>query len=229
MFSDFPPIEAVVFDLDGLMLNTEDVFDLAGNELMSRRGMQMTDDIRHRMLGRRPDEAFQALKDLSGITDDIADLKQETRDLFAEIAENHLHVMPGLLSLLAEVERRKIPKAVATSSPRDYMSHLLEKFQLLHRFQVTLAAEDVTEGKPHPEIYLAATGLLDVSPENTMVLEDSETGMRAAAAAGTFVFAVPNRHTRHGDFSRASRVVSSLADASILARLDGRDHPSAVD
>jgi HAD superfamily hydrolase (TIGR01509 family) len=229
MFIGFPPIEAVVFDLDGLMLNTEDVFELAGNELMSRRGLQMTDVIRHRMLGRRPDEAFQALKDLSGITDDIEDLKQETRQLFAAIAEDHLKVMPGLLSLLADIEQRNLPKAVATSSPRDYMAYLLDKFQLLHRFDVTLTAEDVTEGKPHPEIYLTAAGLLDVAPENTLVLEDSETGMRAAAAAGTFVFAVPNRHTRHGDFSRASRVVSSLADESIVARLDASGESSSVE
>ncbi len=220
MFSESPPIKAVVFDLDGLMLNTEDVFELAGSELMFRRGLQMTDTIRHRMLGRRPDEAFQALKDLSGITDKIEDLKQETRELFAAIAEDRLTVMPGLLSLLTEIEQRQIPKAVATSSPRDYMAYLLDKFRLLNRFDVTLTAEDVTEGKPHPEIYLKAVGMLDVAPENTMVLEDSETGMLAAAAAGTFVFAVPNRHTCHGDFSRASRVVSSLADASILARLD---------
>ncbi|MCP4782002.1 MAG: HAD family phosphatase [Fuerstiella sp.] len=229
MFTDFPPIRAVVFDLDGLMLNTEDVFDLAGNELMLRRGLRMTDAIRHRMLGRRPDEAFQALKDLSGITDDIEDLKQETRELFEAIAEDHLKIMPGLLSLLADIEDRKLPKAVATSSPRDYMTHLLNRFGLLQRFDITLAAEDVTEGKPHPEIYLAATGLLDVMPENTLVLEDSETGMRAAAAAGTFVFAVPNRHTQHGDFSQASRVVSSLADTSIVARLDANAASAAVD
>ncbi len=229
MFTDFPPIHAVVFDLDGLMLNTEDVFDLAGKELLSRRGLQMTDEIHRRMLGRRPDEAFQAMKDLSGITDDIDDLKQETRALFAAIAEDHLKIMPGLLSLLDEIERRALPKAVATSSPRDYMTHLLDRFHLLHRFDITLAAEDVTEGKPHPEIYLTAAVLLEVVPENTLVLEDSETGMSAAAAAGTFVFAVPNRHTRHGDFSRASRVVSSLADASIIARLDAPGSSSAVD
>ncbi len=229
MFTDLPRIKAVVFDLDGLMLNTEDVFDLAGNELMLRRGLQMTDVIRHRMLGRRPDEAFQALKDLSGITDDIEDLKQETRELFASIAEDYLKIMPGLLPLLAEIEQRKLPKAVATSSPRDYMTHLLNRFGLLHRFDITLAAEDVTEGKPHPEIYLTAAGLLDVVPENTLVLEDSETGMRAAAAAGTFVIAVPNRHTQHGDFSKASRVVSSLADTSIVARLDANGAAGAVD
>ena len=229
MFTGFPPIHAVVFDLDGLMLNTEDVFDLAGKELLSRRGLQMTDEIHRRMLGRRPDEAFQALKDLSGITDEIDDLKQETRELFSAIAQDHLKIMPGLLSLLDEIEERELPKAVATSSPRDYMIHLLDKFSLLHRFDVTLTAEDVTEGKPHPEIYLTAASLLNVVPENTLVLEDSETGMRAAAAAGAFVFAVPNRHTRHGDFSKASRVVPSLADTSIVARLDTPRSSSAVD
>jgi beta-phosphoglucomutase-like phosphatase (HAD superfamily) len=70
-------IKAVVFDLDGLMLNTEDVFDLAGKAMLARRGLTMTDQIHHSMLGRRPDEAFQALKDLTGIKDSIEHLKDD--------------------------------------------------------------------------------------------------------------------------------------------------------
>jgi beta-phosphoglucomutase-like phosphatase (HAD superfamily) len=76
----FPSIRAVVFDLDGLMLNTEDIFDHAGRELMQRRGMEMSEEIHHQMLGRRPHEAFQILKDMTGIQDEITDLMHETRD-----------------------------------------------------------------------------------------------------------------------------------------------------
>lgn len=211
-----PRIEAVVFDLDGLMLNTEDVFSIAGCRLLERRNLAMTEEIHQRMLGRRPDEAFQALKELSGISDSIESLKQETRTLFYEIAEDHLSIMPGLFELLDMIETADLPKAVATSSPRDYMEHLLEKFDLLHRFPVTLTAEDVVHGKPHPEIYLTAASQLDVAPDRMLVLEDSETGTRAAAAAGAVTVSVPNCHTANGDFSMAWLKVPSLEDRSLL-------------
>lgn len=211
-----PEIQAVVFDLDGLMLNTEDIFDLAGRELLARRDLQMTDEIHHSMLGRRPDEAFQAMKDLTGIGDSIDALKLEVRELFSVIAEDHLAMMPGLLELLDIIEERNLPKAVATSSPRDYMNDLLGRFDLLHRFSITLTAEDVTHGKPHPEIYLNAVSQLNVSACNVLVLEDSEAGTTAAAGAGTFAVSVPNQHTMAGNFSMASMIAGSLKDDRLL-------------
>lgn len=210
-----PTIRAVVFDMDGLMLNTEDVFDLAGRQLLERRGLVMTDDIRHAMLGRRADEAFAAMKAMTGLTDDIGLLKHETKELFAEIARNQLATMPGLVELLELLDARVLPKGVATSSPRSYMTELLLRFDLLKRFSVTLTAEDVTHGKPHPEIYLTMAERLQVRPSEMLVLEDSETGTRAAAAAGTFAVSVPNRHTIAGDFSMCSLRVDSLHDTSL--------------
>ena len=127
-----PQIRAVVFDMDGLMLNTEDVFELAGRQLLERRGLEMTDVIRHSMLGRRPVDAFNALKSHTGMTDRIEDLMYETRELFEAIAENSLATMPGLLDVLELIESRDLPRAVATSSPRAYMTPLLERFELLH-------------------------------------------------------------------------------------------------
>ncbi|MEZ6059469.1 MAG: HAD family phosphatase [Planctomycetaceae bacterium] len=215
--STLPDIRAVVFDLDGLMLNTEDIFDQAGKQLLARRGMEMTPEIHHAMLGRRPAEAIEAMKRLTGITDSNESLFTETRQLFAAIAETSLAMMPGLIELLDQIDGAGHPKAVATSSPRDYMTSMLQRFELLSRFRFTLTAEDVTHGKPHPEIYLTAAEMLKVSPANMLVLEDSETGTRAAAAAGAFVVSVPNRHTAVGDFSMASMQAASLADAALGA------------
>jgi|688.fasta_scaffold405669_1 HAD superfamily hydrolase (TIGR01509 family) len=212
-------IRAVVFDLDGLMLNTEDIFELAGIELMARRGLVMTDEIRHGMMGRRPVEAFTILQKLSGITDRMEDLMMETKVLFESIAQDRLATMPGLHEVFELIDRRKLPRAVATSSPRVYMTHLLQKFDLLHRVDFTLTAEDVTHGKPHPEIYLAAAKLLNVEPAEMLVLEDSETGTRAAAAAGAYVVSVPSRHTSYGDFSMSRLLIPSLLDERLHALL----------
>jgi len=203
------------------MLNTEDVFYLAGKELLARRGLQITSQIHHSMLGRRPDEAIQAMKDLTGIKDSIEELKQETRVLFYGFADQHLAVMPGLLNLLDNIERLNLPRAVATSSPRDYMNAMLSRFDLLDRFDFTFTAEDVTHGKPNPEIYLKAAVSLNVAPERMLVLEDSETGTRAAASAGAFAVAVPNQHTQAGDFSMASMQIGSLEDPALTELIRG--------
>lgn len=219
MRDPLPEIRAVVFDLDGLMLNTEDIFEHAGNELLARRGMVMTDEIRFRMLGRRPDEAFTILREMTGLTDSIDELRHETKQLFDTFAAGRLATMPGLFELLDRLEQRLTPKAVATSSPRAYMTTLLSRFELLHRFVTTLTAEDVQRGKPDPEIYLAAAARLNVSPSQMLVLEDSEPGTRAAAAAGAFTVSVPNRHTRSQDFSTSSLVVESLLDARLTVLL----------
>lgn len=210
--TDRPQIRAVVFDMDGLMLNTEDVFDLAGRQLLARRGLEMTNLIRHSMLGRRPIEAFNALKLHTGMPDQIEDLMHETKELFEAIAENSLATMPGLHDVLELIEARDLPRAVATSSPRAYMMPLLERFNLLHRFHFTLTAEDVTHGKPDPEIYQLAASRLNVSPTEMLVLEDSEIGTRAAHAAGAYIVSVPNRHTAVGDFSMSRLVIDSLLD-----------------
>ena len=214
-----PLIRAVVFDLDGLMLNTEDIFELAGVELMARRGLEMTDEIRHGMMGRRPVEAFTVLRDLTGLEDSLEELMLETKVLFAALAEDRLSVMPGLLEVFELLDARKLPRAVATSSPRAYMTHLLEKFNLLHRIDFTLTAEDVIHGKPHPEIYLKAAELHGVDPAEMLVLEDSETGTRAAAAAGAYIVSVPSRHTDFGDFSMCRLRIPSLMDERLLQLL----------
>lgn len=102
------------------------------------------------------------------------------------------------------------------------MQWLLQRTGLADRFVFTLAAEDVTHGKPHPEIYLTAASRLQIEPAQMLVLEDSETGTRAAAAAGAVVVSVPNRHTAGGDFSMASLRISSLLDPQLHSILSAR-------
>ena len=98
---------------------------------------------------------------------------------------------------------------------------MLGRYDLFHGFRHHLAAEDVTNGKPDPEIYVRAAERLGVQTSEMMVLEDSEAGTRAAAAAGAVVVSVPNRHTRIQDFSMATHVVGSLSVTVIRSVLDG--------
>ncbi|MGQ0633567.1 MAG: HAD family hydrolase [Planctomycetaceae bacterium] len=216
---DSPRVSAVVFDLDGLMFNTEDIFNEVGHEVLRRREKAMTPELLRQMMGRRAPEAIRAMIDYHTLAATVEDLIAETAALFFERATGRLAPLPGLFELLARIETRGLPKAVATSSSRGYLEEILRRFDLLPRFDLTLAAEDVTHGKPDPEIYLTAAARLKVEPARMLVLEDSHAGTTAAARANAIVVAVPNDHSRDQDFTHVSRIATRLDDPCILELL----------
>ncbi len=201
------------------MFNTEDVFYVSADVLLQRRGMRMSRGAMDAMLGRRPIESLTAFRDYMGLNEEPADLLAESRVIFHELLKEHLKPMPGLFDLLNLIEAQGLPKGVATSSPRDYLENILGRFDLIPRFPLRLTAESVTHGKPDPEIYLKAAEQLGVRPEQMLVLEDSETGTRAAAAAGAYIVSVPHEHTAGHDFSQSKYIATGLNDPFILRLL----------
>ena len=213
MSASAPKIRAVCFDLDGLMFNTEHVFYESAEALLQRRGIAMSRGAMDAMLGRRPLESFQALIDYLNLKGEgPAELLAESRVIFHELLKTKLQPMPGLFELLDLIESHGMPKGVATSSPRDYLENVFGRFNLMPRFPVALTAESVTLGKPNPEIYLKAADQLGVRPAEMLVLEDTQTGTRAGAAAGAFVVSVPHEHTATHDFSQANYIATGLND-----------------
>lgn len=216
-----PPIRAVCFDLDGLMFNTEHVFYDAATELLARRDRQMSHDVMNVLIGRRPLESFKALVTYLQLDDDPDALLAESRVIFENLLPQRLAPMPGLHELLDRIEARGLPKGVATSSPRYYLHDVLNRFELLPRFPMTLTAEDVTQGKPAPEIYLKAAAALGVEPAEMLVLEDSQAGTQAGVAAGAHVVSVPHEFTAAHNFQGARHIASSLRDPYLQALLGG--------
>jgi HAD superfamily hydrolase (TIGR01509 family) len=220
MRGDPPPaIKAVVFDFDGLMFNTEEIFNRSGRELLRRRGLEMTPELLALMMGRRADEAFPLMIAKLGLTESAAELRAEERVIFQDMLWTEVAPMPGLFELLSHLEERALPKGVATSSRRPYIESVLRKFELVERFNLLLTSEDVVQGKPHPEIYLTAASRLGVQPAEMLVLEDSEIGTRSAGAAGAVAVSIPHEHSRHHDFSPASLIAERLDDPRILRLL----------
>ena len=207
---------AVTFDMDGLMFNTEDVYTLAGTELLARRGCRFTPELKDAMMGLPPRAAFAGHDRLAPSRRTVGALAAESDEIFLGLLTERLATMPGLLELLAALETAGIPKAIATSSGRRLTEACLAPFQLAPRFCFILTSEDITRGKPDPEIYLLAAQRFGVPPAEMLVLEDSQNGCRAAAAAGAFTVAVPGEHSRRQDFSAANLVIESLADRRLV-------------
>jgi HAD superfamily hydrolase (TIGR01509 family) len=206
---------AVVFDLDGLMFNTEELYVEVGSELLRRRGHVFTQELLDQMMGRPSPVALQIMIDVHALEATVEGLLAETDELFPAILDARLATMPGLVELLAALERAGIPKGIATSSRRKFVKRVLGKFQYQPRFSPILTSEDITHGKPHPEIYLKAAQRLGIAPSQMLVLEDSQNGCRAAVAAGAIAVAVPGEGSMRHDFSGAALIAKSLADERI--------------
>jgi pseudouridine 5'-phosphatase len=214
-----PPLEAVVFDLDGLLVNTEDLYEQAGETVLRRRGKTYDATLREQMMGRPVADAIQLMIECHSLPDPLEDLMCECRDVLEALMAASLAPMPGVEQLLDELQAANLPIAVATSATREYAHHVLTKLNLHERFRFILTAEDIRRGKPDPEVYLLAAQRLELPPPQMMVLEDSANGCRAAVAAGAFTVAVPNRHTEAHNFTGARFIADTLADPRVRQSL----------
>lgn len=228
VMSETAPCRAVVFDLDGLMFNTEHLYRMVGGEVLRRRGKDFDEALFKAMMGRPSKVALQIMIDWHALDATVAQLERENDELFGPILDAHLAPMPGLVELLGALEAAGIPKAIATSSRRSFVADLLGRQGWLDRFAFWLTAEDVTNGKPDPEIYLAAARRLELPPALVLVLEDSQTGCRAAVAAGTHAVAVPGDHSRDHEFPGAKFIAEGLANSRIRGALDLPAHAAGV-
>ena len=214
-----PRIEAVAFDLDGLLVNTEELYQDVGTELLRRRGRAFEPDLLDAMMGRPQQVSLQIMIEWHGLADTVPALAAETREIFVSLLDTRLATMPGAVALLDLLDARGIARGVATSSGPDFADDVLSRVGLRDRFSFVLTSADIVHGKPHPEIYEKAARRLSVEPAAMLVLEDSQAGCRAAVAAGAVAVAVPGGHSRRHDFTGARFVAESLADPRIRGLL----------
>ena len=211
--------QAVAFDMDDLMFNTEDLYDDVCETLLQRRGQRFTLELKLEMMGRPGQEALAIMKERCDLSQSVDELKVEVKKLFSDLLPGRIEMMPGLSALLSFLEQHRIPKCVATSSLRPFAIEALGSFDLEPRFEFVLTAEDVENGKPAPDVYLLAAQRLGVDVAELLVLEDSVLGSRAAAAAGAFTIAVPTKHSVGSDFSHVDHVADDLCDPMIQQML----------
>ncbi len=212
-------LQAVVFDLDGLMFNTEDLYQQVGSEVLRRRGKEFTSDLIDQMMGRQSHKALQLMIDWHQLDDTREELADESMEIMFRLLPGKLQPMPGLLDLLNSLEAANVPKAIATSSSRPFVTRVLEQFDFAPRFSFVLTGEDVTHGKPAPDVYLLSAEKHNVNPKHVMVLEDSQIGCQAAVAAGMFAVAVPDGQSEQHDFEGVQLIADTLADTRIYEAL----------
>lgn len=215
-------IRALIFDFDGLILETEVAVLQAWQETYEAHGAQLSASHWIRSIGSTDlFDPYDYLAEQIGRPVDRAAIRTGYRarvfDLLAGIS-----LLPGVLGYLEEAREREMKLAVASSSPRDWVEPHLDQHGLLPFFNCIRCSDDVKRTKPDPELFLSALAGLGVAASEAVVLEDSPNGIRAARAAGIRSVAVPGPLTRDMEFEGAALRLESLADLSLgelLARL----------
>jgi HAD superfamily hydrolase (TIGR01509 family) len=188
--SDFA---AVIFDMDGLMIDTEPIYRRSWQRAAAECGFHISDEFYLDLIGRTKADAIARVTDAFG--DAVPTAKFHDAVVFHEtrgFAEETLRLKPGVFEALDLVDAAGTPKAVATATRRAAAEARLTATELRSRFHILVTGDQVANGKPAPDIFFAAAAALGVRPERCLVLEDSEPGVTAAAAAGMTVFMVPD-------------------------------------
>lgn len=205
-------IEAVVFDLDGVIVDSEHVWDEVREQLAHERGGRWHDRAQVDMMGMSSTEWSCYMHDVIGLPEPPAEISDEVvRQMLARY-EEHLPLIDGAADAVQRLAGR-FRLAVASSANRPLIDAALTKSGLARHFEQTVSSEEVARGKPAPDVFLEAARRLEVAPGSCAAIEDSANGICAAHAAGMRVLAIPNPHYPPAD------AVLTLADV-VLASLD---------
>jgi len=199
---------AVIFDLDGVLLDSEALQYKAYSEVLARFGISVSVEeyAKHWIAaGHGPEYAVRTYG-LQMHPDELRDLKNP---VYHSILRHDAALMPGAEATLSRLQPH-FPLAVATNSNRQDVSFVLDHFHLRRFFTTVVSREDYRRAKPQPDAFATAAARLDVAPEACVVVEDSYRGVVAAHRAGAVVVAIPNRFTCGGDFSLAELVLPNL-------------------
>ena len=207
-----PVLQAIVFDFDGTILDTETPEFQTWQDIYRSHGAELPLDLWLQCVGGGTGafSPYDYLEGLLGRKIDRQRVRTERRKQFLDRVQDQL-IMPGVLELIAAAERRGVRLAVASSSDRKWVESHLQRLGLRGRFAAVVTADDVERVKPDPALYRLAAQKLDVSPQRAVAIEDSYNGMLGAQRAGLRCVSVPNRITRDSDFSAADLCLDSIA------------------
>ena len=205
--------EAVVFDLDGIIVDSEHVWDEVRRQLAEERGGRWNEQASRDMMGMSSPEWSRYMHDVIGLAEPPEEINAEVVRRLEAVYRERLPLIPGAAEAVEQVAAR-LPLGLASSSNRELIDFVLEVSGLARHFTATVSSEEVARGKPAPDVYLEAARRLDVRPERCAAVEDSEAGIRSAKAAGMRVLVVPNPHfpPAADALAEADVVLASIAD-----------------
>ena len=211
-------IEAVVFDLDGVLLDSEQLWDEAREQLARERGGRWHDQAQRDMMGMSSLEWSRYMHETIGLPEPPEEISREVVERLTALYRERLPAIPGAKEAVERLAA-DYKLGLASSSNRELIDLALELLGVAHLFAATVSSEEVAHGKPAPDVYLEAARRLGIEPARAAAVEDSQNGILAAKAAGMRVIAIPNRHFPPDEqaLARADVTLGSLAELTAEA------------
>jgi len=214
-------IEAVVFDLDGILIDSEHVWDEVRQQLAEERGGRWNDNASRDMMGMSSIEWSRYMRDVVGLNEEPEAISAEVVRRLEDRYRRELPLIPGAEQAVERLAARW-PLALASSSNRELIDLVLESSGLGRYFKASVSSEEVARGKPAPDVFFEAARRLGVEPTHCAAVEDSENGILAAKAAGMRTIAIPNPHyPPHEDALAAADVVLASIEELTPAAVEG--------
>jgi len=210
-------IEAVVFDLDGVLLASEEVWDEVREEYVRERGGRYDEEIQRAMMGMSSTEWSRYLHETAGVPDEPETINEDVVRRMLDAYLTHLPLIDGAVDAVKRLATN-YPLGLASSSNREIIDTVLDVAGIADCFKATVSSEEVAQGKPAPDVYLEAARRLGVDPTRCAAIEDSHGGIRSAKAAGMRVIAIPNPSYPPDEESlaQADEVIRSLDELEAL-------------
>jgi HAD superfamily hydrolase (TIGR01509 family) len=204
-------IEAVIFDLDGVLIDSESAWDAARRDLVADRGGTWTDTATRDMMGMSAPEWSRYVRDELVVDLPPEEIDAEVVQRLLKVYAERLPLIPGAVEAVERLAARW-PLGLASSSNRQVIDTVLDSAGIAHRFRAWTSSEEVGRGKPSPDVFLETAGRMGVAPGASAAIEDSHNGILSARAAGMRVLAIPNHEFPPGDdaLAEADRVLPGL-------------------
>lgn len=203
-------IKAVIFDMDGVMIDSEPLWEKTERILLARRNIDYSPEYRDMIVGLNQKDSGKLMRDTFLLEETVDEIISERVGILTAIYEEELEVVPGLTPLLEELRSREYLLAVASSSPLRVINFVLDKFSLQDYFDAVVSGECTERGKPHPDIYLHTAERLGVKPSECVAIEDSINGVRSATGAGMYCIAIPDKRLSREAFESAHLTLESI-------------------
>jgi HAD superfamily hydrolase (TIGR01509 family) len=218
-------LEAVLFDMDGVIIDSEPLWSEAEKRLLARRNLSYAPSLKTTMMGRDAKGAVSLLIEHYGLADSMEELIGERNHLIADLFKENLTTVPGALELVRSVTAAGVMTGLVSSSPLSLIELALEKIGATGLFALTLSGEQVDRGKPAPDVYITAAERLGVKPEHCLVVEDAPHGVVAAKQAGMCCLAI-DTSVNVVELATADKVVSGFEEVDVQLLRNLMQHQS---
>lgn len=205
-------IKAVIFDLDGVLADTEAFSGRASRKTLKEFGIELSPEERKKAFGRRDLDIFRDAIKARNLDLKPEELAGEKDRIYSGLIKGRVRPLPGAREILKRLRERGTPFVIASSGSLTKIRASLTETGLLSLINTIVSADDINHGKPHPEIFLKAAWKLGMKPGECLVVEDAQAGIEAAKAAGMKCLALKSPNTHGQDFSKADRIIESLKE-----------------